>query len=508
VRIVGRRRLVLLFDSRSALEVLDAELESWRRWLHDTGTGDLSFAAIVLGTRAGWIPEGVTTLRHAAAVRLAGIASRPALSEAISLLAAAGPPHALITVLAADPEPGYEEELRRLHVPFRACVNTSPEPAAALGHGHLGAPFRGEHIALALRWLTRELYDRTWSCACGAVLVYPTDRGAACVSCGVEPKLPPRLRVRDRIVLMTAHAKLYPHHIGQRLAFDHALAMLDTVPPLDGVTTVAGEEVEIRTDPKPDRWRARRALRFRPPPIRAVPGMCHACETPLVSPVLQQPPDPRRFCATCSSHEARCDFCAVPLGPRGANLWPDGRAACRECWSTAVTEASDLATLEAMARAWMSARLAMEMPPCPLHFAHAAAIARMHGRTFRPVAGFNARPVGFFRKPDQAEDAAVFIEHGTPRSFAYGVVVHELTHLWQWHNWKHDRGPTLVEGLAMWVEYQALLDVGAIHAARNAERYGDPVYGLGFRLALAIEKEAGFARVKERMHDVVGFTVR
>jgi hypothetical protein len=125
----------------------------------------------------------------------------------------------------------------------------------------------------------------------------------------------------------------------------------------------------------------------------------------------------------------------------------------------------------------------------------------MHGRVFTAVTGFNARPIGFFRKPIDAP-AGLFIEHAMPRSIAYGVVTHELTHLWQWHNWPRELALTLTEGLAMWVEYQALLDAGAIHAARDAERYGDPVYGLGFRVALAVEKDVGFDRVKDQMQHV------
>jgi hypothetical protein len=222
--------------------------------------------------------------------------------------------------------------------------------------------------------------------------------------------------------------------------------------------------------------------------------------------VTHEPPDPRRFCGPCSSAEPRCDFCNVPVGPRGGTAWPDGRKACRDCWSTAVTSTEELASLAAMGRAWMKGRLGMETPECPLLLEHAAAIAKMHGFPFRPVAGFNPRPIGFFRKPVDGATSAVFIEHGTPRAIAYGVVAHELTHLWQWHSWSRDRPITLVEGLAMWVEYHALLDCGAIFAARHSERYGDPVYGLGFRIALALEREVGFEKVTEKMQEVTGVT--
>ena len=145
----------------------------------------------------------------------------------------------------------------------------------------------------------------------------------------------------------------------------------------------------------------------------------------------------------------------------------------------------------------------MILPDCPVGLEHAASIARMNGRTFVPQPGFTPRLIGFFAASLATGATAVFVEQGTPRSIAYGVVVHELTHLWQWHNWPRDRPRVFTEGLAMWVEYHALLDAGAIHAARHAELYGDPVYGLGFRIALAAERDVGFDAVDGRLRTAV-----
>jgi hypothetical protein len=498
---VRARRIRLLIDAASPLDRVDKAIADWHAW---SCSMDLSATVVVFGERASWAPGPPAKLRGTAVVKGVGPSASPALGDALARVAERDRPDALLTILAGEPAPGWHYALRDLDTPFRACVNVSREPAAAMGQGHLGAPFRGEHLDLALRWITRELCDRSWRCACGEVRVYPQDRARPCSSCGSRPEVPPRLRVRDRIILLTPGALLYPHHVGKPLDFDQPLASLDEVARRDGTVSIAGFDAEMRTG-QPRAEARRRSSRFRAPGIRTVAGKCHACEGALEPPVLHQPPDPRRFCAKCGAIEARCDFCGAPIGARG-NVWPDGRSACRECWTTAATDAPELEALGGKARAWMKRRLGMEMPDCPLHFEHAAAIARMHGLTFRPRDAFSARPIGFFRKPIE-QTAAIFVEHGQPTSAAYGIVVHELTHLWQWENWPRDRALTLVEGLAMWVEYQALLDAGAIHAARHSERYGDPVYGLGFRIALAIEKEAGFDAVKDRMRDVVSVTV-
>jgi hypothetical protein len=509
---VRPRLLQVVVDSRGPLDAVGDAVLGLRAWAHETGLDDLAIGLVVFGRRATWIPDGSTkgprtNLASSAAVRGVGVVPAPVLAGAFELVASAGA-DALVTMLASEPAPGWEEPLARIPARFRACVSLRPEPAAAVGRGHLGAPFRGEHLELALRWITRELYDRTWRCACGALRSYPLAAASACDACQAPPAIPPRLRISDRVVLLNAGARLYPHHVGRALAFDAPLAELDAVLPAevrrDGVLTIAGVEAELRTT-QPPSGTARRSPRFHPPRLIAVAGQCHACEGPLAGKVLHEPPDPRRFCSPCADAEPRCDFCMVPVGPAGGNAWPDGRKACRDCWTTAVTESVDLATLATQARAWMKKRLGMEMPDCPLHFEHAAMVARMQGNIFRAAPGFNARAIGFFRKPIDA-DAALFIEHGTPKSLTYGIVVHELTNLWQWHNWARDQPLTISEGLAMWVEYQALLDVGAIHMARHTERYGDPVYGLGFRIALAVEKDVGFDRVKDCMQQAVMIT--
>jgi hypothetical protein len=483
-----QRRVLVLVDAAAPLEVVDAQIAEVRAWADAASLG-----VVLFGERAGWATGALNSSAVARGVRKS---SRPALHEALAL-AQADAPHAIVTLLASEPADGWMD--RMPDVAVLACVAMTREPPAAIGCGRLGAPFRSEHLGLALRWVVRELVDRTWSCACGAVRVYPDDVAVACPSCGAASEVPPRVRVGDRVILLVPGARVYPHHVGAELAFDRVVAELDGVPRADGEMTIGGLTAIIRTSaPAPAKVHAR----FRPTPLRALGDRCDACEGPLVEPVAHVAPDPRRFCARCVAGESRCDFCGTPIGDRG-NVWPDGRKACRDCWTTAMTRAEDLESLATMARAWMKKRLGMEMPECPIHFEHAAAIARMHGRAFTPVRGFNARPIGFFRKP-MFEPAALFIEHAMPRSIAYGVVAHELTHLWQWHNWPREAPLPLIEGLAMWVEYQALLDVGAIHAARDAERYGDPVYGLGFRIALAVEKDVGFDAVKTRMPFVVG----
>lgn len=476
-------RLLVLIDSSGPLARIERELAEWREWRAAHRFED-SIGVIVYGERASWVPEAGTL--PPSILKNVGVAARPALKDAFERVVDA---HAVVVLAAREPAVGWIEAAKSLGASFRAAVSLGETAVAAVGQGHLGAAFRGEHLGLCLRWLSCEVRDRTWVCVCGKVRVY----GAAC--CGAA--MPPRLRIGKRVIVLGRRVALFAHHLGRPLAFDEPVFEIEEA--VAGEIVIDGVRGEIRVDtPQPKK----RSRRFRPPPLRADSDRCHACKVSLATPALHRPPDPRRYCAGCVAEPGRCDFCAMPVGKRGGNVWPDGRTSCDDCWSTALGHAEELEELDVMGRAWMERKLGMRMPPCPLYLEHAAAIAEMHGDVFRPSADFTPRRIGFFRKAQHPLGIAVFIEHGTPRSIAYGVLVHELTHLWQAENWAVEPIPTIVEGLAMWVEYQALLAVGAIHAARTTELYGDPIYGLGFRIALAVEKEVGFDLVKDRLLDV------
>lgn len=497
------RRIALVVDSSAPLDEIDAARVSWHEWASANDIA-VSIGVVAFGSAASWLPDSQAQLVGSSALKAAATSDHPRLAAALTTASAGPRTHALLTVLSREPAPGWEASLAIAAFSFRACVSTARDPVAAIGSGYLGANFRADHLGLAMRWLTRELCDRTFWCECGRMLVY--DAGTPTCECGQGPAIPPRLRIRGRVVLLVPGAKLYPHHLGRPLEFEKPVVRLDDLPRADGTVEIDGVRAEIRTQP-PSTNAKRRAGRFRGTPIVAKKHQCSACDRELVAPVLHRAPDPRRYCGRCVGAGLVCDFCEAPVVSTVRTAWPDGRKACRECWATSVTDIAELHGIVEMSRAWLVRRLGMTFGACPVEFEHAAEIARMNGRVFQPSPGYTPRPLGFYRKPLNGAQASVFIEHGTPLDYLYGVVTHELVHAWQWENWPHEVARPLIEGLAMWVEYQSLLDAGAIHAARQPEMYGDETYGLGFRIALAVEKECGFDQVKNRLHLVTSVSV-
>ena len=478
------RRLVVITDSAAPLAQLDREVQALKSW----SPQPLVIEQIVFGRTASWLPEGVA-LANSAVTRSVGTSSTPALGDALRLIADRAPAAAIV-VLAGEPDASWADAARALP-DFRAAITFGASPPAAIGQGLLGAPFRPEHVALGLRWLLCELFDRSWGCECGALRVL--GEAPSCARCG-SAELPRHLELHGRTLVLAPNARVFPHHLGRPLSFDAAPVVIDETA-VDGPVTIDGVRGTVR------RGLPARASRKGERPLTAELDRCAACEGALTPPVLHSPPDPRRFCSACVSAPSRCDFCNTPLGARGGNVWPDGRAACRECWSTAVTDVSTLEGLARRAPAWLSQDMQLDPGPCPVHFEHAAAIGALTGRPFIPAAGHTARAIGFYARPPIGP--FLCIEHGTPQAIAYGVLVHELAHAWQAQHWPAELDRVIIEGHAMWLEYQALLAAGAIHAARHTELYGDPVYGLGFRLALAVEKEKGAEFVKHRLHEVL-----
>ena len=450
--------------------VLGTLLSDWTAWAAGLGWA-LESPVVLFGARAGWVGRLDPASPSVRAIRAA---AQPALGAAFERVAEAGWPDAIVVFLAGEPEAGWASTLAGRPTSTLSVVVTGPRLPAVVGQGQLGAPFRPEHAGLALRWVLCELRDRRRDVS--EVLRVRTRDGG------------------DRTIAWAPGAALFPHHRGEPLSFAAPLARYGgDVAALDAVI-----------GPPPARRRSREAA----PPLRAVPGRCAACDGAVDGTSLHVAPDPRWFCAACVASPYRCDFCGVPVGSGGGSRWPDGRKACPACWSSAVTDARELASLAAAAARWLERRMDMATPTCSLRFEHAAAIAAAHGGSFRPEPGPTPRPLGAFVRSGTLfglDDARplVFLEHGVPRAMAWGVVVHELVHSWQATHWARPDGSSpprvLVEGLAMWVEYLALLDVGAIHAARLTERYGDPIYGLGFRIALACERKHGEAAVKHEM---------
>lgn len=105
--------------------------------------------------------------------------------------------------------------------------------------------------------------------------------------------------------------------------------------------------------------------------------------------------------------------------------------------------------------------------------------------------------VGIFRFAGGKHN--IYMMKNTGKDDFYGTVCHEMTHAWQAENCP---GQTIVlkEGLAVWVEYKALMWDGAYAKARSLNRNtADPIYGTGYRFIQTIEDKYGENNVLEQV---------
>lgn len=93
----------------------------------------------------------------------------------------------------------------------------------------------------------------------------------------------------------------------------------------------------------------------------------------------------------------------------------------------------------------------------------------------------------------------IYMMKNTGKDDFYGTVCHEMTHGWQVETCP-GQGKILKEGLAVWVEYKALMWDGAYVKARSLnQNIADPVYGVGYRYIQKLEDQYGESGVLEQV---------
>jgi len=195
-----------------------------------------------------------------------------------------------------------------------------------------------------------------------------------------------------------------------------------------------------------------------------------------------------------------CDFCGMPLSGVSYDRLADGRTRCNECSATAINQVSEFRTLFRNTEMMMENLYEIHFPVAiAVRTTDARTIARHTGRVFRPTTRVTARVLGFAQRKNGKY--SLFIENGSPRLAAIDTTTHELTHIWQYLNWKDSQiysiyrqskpaytrmaRDILYEGMAMWSAIQMLYCMGETAYARQQEMLAEArtdIYGIGFRL--------------------------
>lgn len=198
--------------------------------------------------------------------------------------------------------------------------------------------------------------------------------------------------------------------------------------------------------------------------------------------------------ATDLSAVNHCDFCGVPLSGVSYERLNDGRVRCNDCSASAISTTQDFETLFHRILTMMEGFFGASYH-VPIHakMADARAVARGSGAIFRPSAGVASRVLGFAKR--RGKKYSLIVENGSPRLAAIDTMVHEMTHIWQYLNWKdadirkrygkHRNRLIVYEGMACWAAVQFLYSMGEIYYAERAEdvlSQREDEYGIGFLL--------------------------
>lgn len=198
-----------------------------------------------------------------------------------------------------------------------------------------------------------------------------------------------------------------------------------------------------------------------------------------------------------------CDFCGLPLADVSYERLTDGRIRCNDCAASAVETAAEFEDIFYRSLNMMEILYGMKIhAPIQVRVADAKEVARRSGMVFKPGSHFAVRAVGYAQKKNGTY--RIVVENGSPRLAAIETMVHELTHIWQYLNWK-DREvkqvfkmekkaytaaarDILYEGMAIWASVQYLYQMGETYYASSLERTAlaqCDARGAGFRLYAA-----------------------
>ena len=234
--------------------------------------------------------------------------------------------------------------------------------------------------------------------------------------------------------------------------------------------------------------------------IRDYLKRCGSRKNPLTRARKQELIDAREFDLQAVN---TCDFCGLPLSEVSYERLNDGRIRCSDCASSAVETTGEFQEIFLRCLKMMEILYGIKIhAPIQLHVTNAEEVAKQTGIVYKPGTKFAVRAVGYAQMKNGI--CRIVVENGSPRLAAIETMVHELTHIWQYLNWK-DREKAwnlkmekkaytaaardiLYEGMEIWVSIQYLYQVGESSYAAGLEQIQmarDDARGAGFRLYAA-----------------------
>lgn len=196
----------------------------------------------------------------------------------------------------------------------------------------------------------------------------------------------------------------------------------------------------------------------------------------------------------------QCDFCGAPLSGVSFERLNDGRVRCNDCSSSAISSVEDFRELFYRSMGMMENFYSIRFrEPISVKMLDARNVAKGANMVFRSSTEMASRVLGYAQR--RRGKFSMVLENGSPRLATVCTMIHELTHIWQYTNWKdgqvdsvyglNERACTafandiVYEGMAVWASIQYLYQIGETYYAAQQEALADgrnDAYGIGFRL--------------------------
>ena len=187
---------------------------------------------------------------------------------------------------------------------------------------------------------------------------------------------------------------------------------------------------------------------------------------------------------------AYCEFCGLPLTGVSYERLDDGRIRCNDCSSSAINSLEEMKKTFRRCRNLMESFYAIRFNvDLQVKMADAKKIARGFGSIYKKE---SPRVLGYAQRI--GKQYSIYLENGSPQMATIVTIVHELTHIWQYRNWKvkeikkyyptREQRDMVYEGMAVWASVQFLYLIGEISYATKmemAESNRSDIYGQGFR---------------------------
>lgn len=183
-----------------------------------------------------------------------------------------------------------------------------------------------------------------------------------------------------------------------------------------------------------------------------------------------------------------CDFCGCLLQKGHYVILKDGRERCPECSRDAVRNRKQFRQVYIETVKEMEEIFDLNLDyKIKVKMANAKKVNEKF-KEYSPSPRMDARILGY-----ASAGKSIMVENGSPKWKMKSTLVHELTHIWQNHNWTTDilnkygedeKITMTMEGMAVWTEIQYLISMGEKERAIRYKRNRDidtSVYGVGMK---------------------------